>query len=105
MEANPPLDVQQQKTLTNLKCVNLKDMDHFKLPLLQKHKEANLRLVAESSRHQHQALTAAGSPSASDPRTVLEEELERKILENGELHSKVSVLKLFITSKLEIADF
>uniref|UniRef100_A0A914D4C8 Protein phosphatase 1 regulatory subunit 21 N-terminal domain-containing protein n=1 Tax=Acrobeloides nanus TaxID=290746 RepID=A0A914D4C8_9BILA len=46
----------------------------------KKHKEANLRLFGESSRLQ---------PSTSDTQTVLEQELERKLLENGELHSKL----------------
>ena len=46
-------------------------------------------MVAESARLAHQALGAG--PSASDPPAVLEEELERKIVENGELHSKVIV--------------
>uniref|UniRef100_A0A183BRB2 PHD-type domain-containing protein n=1 Tax=Globodera pallida TaxID=36090 RepID=A0A183BRB2_GLOPA len=52
----------------------------------KKHKEANLRLVAESSRMHQQALSGA---TASDPLSVLEGELERKIAENGELHSKL----------------
>ena len=55
--------------------------------MFKNHKAANLRLVAESSQMQSQAL--GGGPSASDTQAVLEEELERKIMENGELHSKV----------------
>ncbi|KAL3081878.1 hypothetical protein niasHT_037056 [Heterodera trifolii] len=51
----------------------------------KKHREANLRLVAESSRIHRQTL---GGPS-SDPLSVLEGELERKINENSELHSKL----------------
>ncbi|KAL7073197.1 hypothetical protein ACQ4LE_007072 [Meloidogyne hapla] len=53
----------------------------------KKHKEANLRLVAENTRmHQHQTL---GGTSTSDPNVIMEEELERKILENSVLHSKL----------------
>jgi hypothetical protein len=36
-----------------------------------------------------QSQTLGSGSSASDPQAVLEEELERKIMENGELHSKV----------------
>jgi len=48
-------------------------------------------LVAEHSRMQHQAALGGGSSAAAgtDPQTIMEEELERKIVENGELHSKV----------------
>nr|CAD2204813.1 unnamed protein product [Meloidogyne enterolobii] len=53
----------------------------------KKHKEANLRLVAENTRmHQHQTF---GGTSTSDPNIIMEEELERKILENSVLHSKL----------------
>jgi len=36
--------------------------------------------------HQHQTF---GGTSTSDPNIIMEEELERKILENSVLHSKV----------------
>jgi hypothetical protein len=39
---------------------------------------------------QHQAALGGGSSAATDPQTIMEEELERKIVENGELHSKVT---------------
>lgn len=52
-----------------------------------------MRLVAESRMQHHQAL-AAGGPSSLDPQLVLEEELERKILENSELHSKVFYIQI-----------
>lgn len=54
----------------------------------KKHKEANLRLIAES-RMSHQQTLAGSSASGSDPQILLEEELERKITENSELHSKL----------------
>lgn len=71
---------------------NLINLSLFLIPFTfpfyeQKHREANLRLVAESSRIHRQTL---GGPS-SDPLSVLEGELERKINENSELHSKVAI--------------
>uniref|UniRef100_A0A915D789 Protein phosphatase 1 regulatory subunit 21 n=1 Tax=Ditylenchus dipsaci TaxID=166011 RepID=A0A915D789_9BILA len=49
----------------------------------KKHKEANLRLFGETSRQQ-----IAGGQHA-EPILVMEQELERKLIENGELHSKI----------------
>ncbi|KAI1723853.1 putative coiled-coil domain-containing protein domain-containing protein [Ditylenchus destructor] len=52
----------------------------------KKHKDANLRLFGESSRQQ--SLVGSAQPPV-DPMLILEQELERKLVENGELHSKL----------------
>ncbi|KAH7730316.1 Protein F33E11.3 [Aphelenchoides avenae] len=50
----------------------------------KKHKEANLRLFGESAR-----FASTSSASGNDNQVLLEQELDRKLTENGELHSKL----------------
>uniref|UniRef100_A0A7E4UM11 Protein phosphatase 1 regulatory subunit 21 n=1 Tax=Panagrellus redivivus TaxID=6233 RepID=A0A7E4UM11_PANRE len=52
----------------------------------KKHKEANLRIFGAA---QLSPSTSAGIPRADADRLVLEQELERKLAENAELHSRL----------------